>query len=1736
MSKNSRKKEERKVRSSDFAMYQTAESRPTGLHHIFDAFRQDAENLNTEQSSSSARSDDAAMSGQNEHYAILRALDKLTKKDTTTKLKAIDQLLAALETVTIDVLEKLMPDFIHVFLRLAIVEPARKIRLHLGHVLSKMASILKKRMQLYMDNLITHWWVAIHDEASDVAEVYNEAFSNLFASTGTTGDDIDIKTFRVLTHYIERIVKKSLSMLKKDVAEYKKDWLDVFGRVCDNCATISDMHNRLMCSVMRALMKIMIYQRVHTAESVRNTTFVSVFINTEFVELVGYLCGTGAIKQRYASTCFLVEFVKVLQPEHLETAKKVFSIAKQRLSGTEDPKITFHLVRMLCACSRYNSACWDEESLKNYVSFVQSILENYKGDFALHAEFYSVFPCMVSYLPPEWLQSPVGFDAVFQVTTTLLKLMQEKLDNDYEKSFGFDVKEFSQMGSSMLYCYYRILLLLHCSCEDLVEHIFAPILKLNGGNTPHEQHFLSHMPRIFTEFIEESVVLRTPGAYEVLLHKLQEIYGNNTNYVLMAQIFNSLANVNDSVDQHEMIRTFAQGVQQQLKHHIMDKVLPELLQGYVVSPSDDKLQLRIDIILGLLAETEVIGQDSALLGVTRTMINHSYTDTKEFNKAFQTLKKVLEKLPSVLEDPELYYTESYDEKCILLVSLVALQNCESNEQAVRIVNKVCSKQMQLDEETAMMVFLPFINECQRFAPVLSDNMLLWLSNPTHFSEVLFEPVFNLVDPEHVNKERRMLYDMFYAMQVIFIKHPTRKWHIGSTNMVNDLVSLYLVGYYTNIWFTLDTFYEFIQNLLPQWQEARNALETSVIREFLQHIQQRMPRNEDFVTRRYENFDVKDLVYAMMEIQRDPCKCTESIARTLATLESHNNLDIANIYHRNAVLFSTLWLENCETILYPFLATGNQNTDTQHSDVDTEKDILSLKKYFMDVYVSTLIHSGFTVSAFGELCKKLGGNQDFSYIFAVSFVNCITQFNFTSKALLEEKIRILKIYTSQGNTMDIYKMLKKHYMNNPFMGGFISALDVNPEEYVKRIDSVTNMIMESTDSDAVVLTNCLFELGYLLDCVCSGESEIQIVEYSARMESLCHLVDRKLTQLTPNYPSITCWMHYAAMYFWKTCVVINKVAPIESLTMWINTWSMEVTHMCYQEMYKGNQLAITLFANMVIFETSQALLDLQELRQRPNPNEFSKENLDEYIQVIGALLHEKRGGTSDNISQRLDTHYLLVMLVEAIHIVESYRDSECTMDLVGTLKDATYGFLQYISSSDVCYIYATSFISQLWHVKFLLSGIAKHGGVLCNVNLDRNAIHLNIPSGVVSKCFEELCTHLDKKQNVTIDMAKLMFELSQDFEKEYTDDEPEELPSPLTYETSVRRGRSVISFCLNLILGPYITKIVYKTYEVLLESSEHQDLELCLTTWMSIFVMLHEMTEAKMLALKNVVMKLFKTRPLDAGGEMYNTLVAYLATQHDTTTECIDAWWVKENRDIPEYTDEPILHVLLQVLMLCLGNLPVKAEQNMNLVKELFYRMAKTFPEEVNQVWNVCKSSYIKKQIREFTKAEITQKLIADELRMAKYDTSTTIRITHDADYRNVSASLDTKAEVSINLAVKIPSAFPLEPLSFVSSDEAGTFKNKHLRWLMMAQSTANREGLFQGLLLWSDNITKFFDGIEECPICYSIVHLQFNTIPGKVCKVCKHKFHTECLYKWFRNAPKAKCPLCQSLLSFNTSS
>ncbi|CAD7957693.1 unnamed protein product [Amoebophrya sp. A120] len=85
---------------------------------------------------------------------------------------------------------------------------------------------------------------------------------------------------------------------------------------------------------------------------------------------------------------------------------------------------------------------------------------------------------------------------------------------------------------------------------------------------------------------------------------------------------------------------------------------------------------------------------------------------------------------------------------------------------------------------------------------------------------------------------------------------------------------------------------------------------------------------------------------------------------------------------------------------------------------------------------------------------------------------------------------------------------------------------------------------------------------------------------------------------------------------------------------------------------------------------------------------------------------------------------------------------------------------------------------------------------------------------------------------------------------------------------------------------------------------------------------------------------------------------------------------------------------------------------------------------------------------------------------------------------------------------------------------------KFRKWELASRACENIS--FPDLIIqWRGNFVSHFQGWEDCMICYSVVHVQFNTLPRSQCPTCKNKFHKACLSKWFQSSGKSTCPLCK---------
>uniref|UniRef100_A0A146M5V2 E3 ubiquitin-protein ligase listerin n=1 Tax=Lygus hesperus TaxID=30085 RepID=A0A146M5V2_LYGHE len=124
----------------------------------------------------------------------------------------------------------------------------------------------------------------------------------------------------------------------------------------------------------------------------------------------------------------------------------------------------------------------------------------------------------------------------------------------------------------------------------------------------------------------------------------------------------------------------------------------------------------------------------------------------------------------------------------------------------------------------------------------------------------------------------------------------------------------------------------------------------------------------------------------------------------------------------------------------------------------------------------------------------------------------------------------------------------------------------------------------------------------------------------------------------------------------------------------------------------------------------------------------------------------------------------------------------------------------------------------------------------------------------------------------------------------------------------------------------------------------------------------------------------------------------------------------------------------------------------------------------------------------------------------------------------------TVEETSTELIIKLAANHPLSPPKVEISKAIKISSNQNRQLLMQLTIflTHQNGSIWDGLLLWKSNLDKKFEGVEECYICFSIVHQSSHQLPKMTCGTCKKKFHSFCLYKWFTTSNMSTCPICRN--------
>ncbi|KAL0735081.1 hypothetical protein Bca4012_011291 [Brassica carinata] len=216
--------------------------------------------------------------------------------------------------------------------------------------------------------------------------------------------------------------------------------------------------------------------------------------------------------------------------------------------------------------------------------------------------------------------------------------------------------------------------------------------------------------------------------------------------------------------------------------------------------------------------------------------------------------------------------------------------------------------------------------------------------------------------------------------------------------------------------------------------------------------------------------------------------------------------------------------------------------------------------------------------------------------------------------------------------------------------------------------------------------------------------------------------------------------------------------------------------------------------------------------------------------------------------------------------------------------------------------------------------------------------------------------------------------------------------------------------------------------------------------------------------------------------------------------------------------------------------PIETEKMASLAGAIYGLMLRVLPAYVREWFSEMRDRSASSSIEAFTRSWCSPSLITNELSQIKKadfnDESFSVSISKSA---NEVVATYTKDETGMDLVIRLPVSYPLRPVDVNCTKSIGISDAKQRKWLMsMLMFVRNQNGaLAEAIRIWKRNSDKEFEGVEDCPICYSVIHTVNHSLPRRACVTCKYKFHKACLDKWFLTSHKKARGLKKHLKRLN---
>ncbi|XP_041115888.1 E3 ubiquitin-protein ligase listerin-like [Polyodon spathula] len=169
----------------------------------------------------------------------------------------------------------------------------------------------------------------------------------------------------------------------------------------------------------------------------------------------------------------------------------------------------------------------------------------------------------------------------------------------------------------------------------------------------------------------------------------------------------------------------------------------------------------------------------------------------------------------------------------------------------------------------------------------------------------------------------------------------------------------------------------------------------------------------------------------------------------------------------------------------------------------------------------------------------------------------------------------------------------------------------------------------------------------------------------------------------------------------------------------------------------------------------------------------------------------------------------------------------------------------------------------------------------------------------------------------------------------------------------------------------------------------------------------------------------------------------------------------------------------------------------HLACSVYYITLKDLPAMV-RLWWKGQEKRVFNTVDKFTSKYVSNVLSCQEISSVQTSTQTFENMTVKArsTTREVIATYSVE-DIFIELVVQLPQNYPLGSISVESGRRVGIAVQQWRNWMLQLSTylTHQNGSIMEGLALWKNNVDKRFEGVEDCMICYSVIHGSNYSLP-----------------------------------------